>query len=154
MSTQTRQPAGSPVGGQFAASARAEADVSLTAGGDLDWRAQRLQVQGRRFTLGQVSGGRLLHGTRAKLEVGDVIEPGHARNHKQSPKAQVSITSVRSDAIYWGRKAAGDGPVYLYEIEPLGYVDPWNSGLAEHGTSFNLFEGRTARARIVAVEEW
>lgn len=60
----------------------------------------------------------------------------------------MSITSNPERAGYW---AAGTkkGALHIYEVEPLGTVEAWRVGLANMGRSFDLWEGRVPKARVV-----
>lgn len=155
MNDQPRRPAGTRAGGQFAVTPTAESAAVLTEPAAPDWRAQPVIVEGRRMTYADLAGGQLFHGSRVRLEVGDVLEPGRSeRNHRQSAGDAVSITSESGRASYWARQAKGEGETfYVYEIEPVGRIDDWRTGPAEYGTRFTLWEGRVPAARIVAVTE-
>lgn len=73
------------------------------------------------------SARRFYHGTRAKLEPGDLIRPGHSSNYteRRSPWVYFSETL---DAATWGAELAkGEGPGRIYVIEPTGsFVDDPN----------------------------
>ena len=70
---------------------------------------------------------RFYHGTRAHLEPGDLIRPGHASNYteRRSPWVYFSETL---DAAAWGAELArGDGESRVYVVEPTGpFVDDPN----------------------------
>jgi hypothetical protein len=61
------------------------------------------------------------HGTKADLEVGDLIGPGYASNYgKRRTAAYVYLTETL-DAATWGAELAlGDGPGRIYIVEPTG----------------------------------
>lgn len=113
------------------------------------WQDQPMKVEGRSFTLGQVSGGKLYHGSPTELPVGTLLEPGHGTNYKQSSPTDVSITSNAHRARTWVTEDSAAS--YVYEIEPLGPVAQWRTGLAEYGESFHLWEGRVGSARITRI---
>jgi hypothetical protein len=113
-----------------------------------DWRTQPVVVMGKTFALGAVAGGRLYHGSPISLPVGTILEPGHGRQYKQSASDAVSITSNPERAGYWAA-GAKKGALHVYEIEPVGTVEAWRVGLADMGRSFDLWEGRVAKARII-----
>jgi hypothetical protein len=122
-----------------------------------DWREQPIQVQGVARRLGDVHGGRLFHGTTAIIQPGDVIEPGHRRNFKQSARDGVSITSVAADADYWARQLDDGDEPRVYEVEPLNTVQPWRVSPANYGQNITLYEARVSRARVVRevpTQEW
>ncbi len=115
------------------------------------WRTGPVTIQGRPFTLGDVHGGKLYHGSPRPLPVGTILEPDHGANFTQSDPGAVSVTSDPQRAAYWAQEATGGtGPGHVYEVEPIGHVTVWRAGLADYGRSFTLWEGRTPAARITA----
>jgi hypothetical protein len=126
----------------------AEVDVDLTAADD--WRDQQVVVEGRSFTLGDVYGGRLFHGSPHEISDGDTLEAGRSgTNFKQSSQDAVSITSGADIAHHWAKDAADGRPFYVYEVEPAGPVQVWRAMLANYGKSVRLQEGRVSSARVV-----
>lgn len=114
-----------------------------------EWQAQKVNIEGRAFTLGDVHGGRLFHGSRHEIADGDLLEPGRVEaNFNQSAADAVSITSEADTALYWANQSS-DGPVYVYEIEPVGRVEMWRASLANYGQNWRMQEGRVSAARIV-----
>ena len=67
---------------------------------------------------GSAVGPRFLHGTRADLKPGDLIEPG-------APAGTTHVYLTRNlDAAIWGAElAAGEGPGRVYVVEPIGQVE-------------------------------
>ncbi|WP_062516799.1 NAD(+)--rifampin ADP-ribosyltransferase [Demequina gelatinilytica] len=65
-----------------------------------------------------------LHGTKAALSIGDVLEPGRESNFRPgAPLRHVYVTQTL-DAATWGAElAAGDGPGRIYLVEPLGEIE-------------------------------
>lgn len=126
-----------------------------------DWRDQDVIVEGRERRLGDVKGGKLYHGSPARLSVGDVVEPGHGARFGISPFHSVSLTSDFDRAAFWGRpRTIWKDPrgitktlTYVYEVEPVGPVESWRASPADYGESFVLYEARASRARIVTVHE-
>jgi hypothetical protein len=125
--------------------------TSKDSGRAFDWRGQLCTVEGRSFRLGDVSGGRMYHGSIYAMREGDVVRLGvRPANFKQSAKDSISVTSLPERAAYWARDAAGpSGEYHVYEVEPLGPVKPWRVAPADYGRSFQLYEGRTETARVV-----
>ena len=68
------------------------------------------------------------HGTRADLNLGDLIGPGIDSNYGTRRKANHVYFSATLDAAIWGAElAVGDGPGRIYIVEPTGpFVDDPN----------------------------
>lgn len=116
-----------------------------------DWRDQTVMVEGRQFTLGDVHGGRMFHGSKHEIAAGDLLQPGKAEvNFAESDLNAVSITSEADKALGWARDTVTDGePLYVYEVEPVGPVKVWRARLANYGQNWAMDEGRVPEARIV-----
>jgi rifampin ADP-ribosylating transferase len=68
--------------------------------------------------------GALLHGTRAELRVGDLLEPGRRSNYGEARTANHIYMTKTLDAAAWGAElAAGDGPGHIYLVEPTGPIE-------------------------------
>ena len=68
--------------------------------------------------------GLLYHGTKANLNIGDLIEAGHDSNYGKQKKANYVYLSATMDAAIWGAElAAGDGKGRIYIVEPTGLID-------------------------------
>ena len=68
--------------------------------------------------------GPLYHGTKANLEVGDLIETGFASNYGQARRASfVYLTGFLDGAILAAELAVGSGSGRVYVVEPTGPVD-------------------------------
>lgn len=69
-------------------------------------------------------GSVFLHGTKAALAVGDVLEPGYESNFRPgAPLRHVYLTRTL-DAATWGAElAVGDGPGRIYVVEPTGELE-------------------------------
>ena len=66
----------------------------------------------------------LYHGTKADLNVGELIEPGHPPNFGERGRttSYVYLTGTL-DAATWGAELAfGDGPGRIYAVEPTGAI--------------------------------
>ena len=67
--------------------------------------------------------GLYLHGTRADLAVGDLLEPGCGSNFRERPLRHIYLTQTL-DAAAWGAELArGDKPPRIYVVEPLGEIE-------------------------------
>ena len=68
--------------------------------------------------------GRLFHGTKADLRVGDLLEPGRRSNYGEGRTANHVYVTATLDAATWGAElAVGDGPGRIYVVEPLGALE-------------------------------
>lgn len=64
---------------------------------------------------------RLMHGTKAVLKPGDLIEAGRPSNYgARRPAAYVYVTATLDAAIWGAELAAGDGRARIYTVEPTG----------------------------------
>jgi rifampin ADP-ribosylating transferase len=62
-----------------------------------------------------------LHGTKADLEPGDLIEPGRSSNYGERDSAAFVYLTATLDAATWGAELAiGDGRGRIYIVEPTG----------------------------------
>ena len=65
-----------------------------------------------------------LHGTKAELKPGDLIEPGRASNYGKRENAAFVYLTATLDAATWGAELAmGDGPGRIYIVEPTGPIE-------------------------------
>lgn len=61
------------------------------------------------------------HGTKAKLETGDLILPGFTSNYGSRRTAKFVYFTETLDAATWGAElAAGEGRGSIYIVEPTG----------------------------------
>ena len=74
---------------------------------------------------GEVTEWRLYQGTRADLEPGDLIKPGHAPNFGKRDRTTTYVYLTRTlDAATWGAElAAGEGRGRIYVVEPTGPIE-------------------------------
>lgn len=64
------------------------------------------------------------HGTKANLQLGDVIEPGYNSNFGQRKNATYIFLSATLDAAIWGAElAVGEGKERIYLVEPTGEIE-------------------------------
>jgi hypothetical protein len=62
-----------------------------------------------------------LHGTKADLTPGDLIEPGRSSNYGSRDTAAFVYLTATLDAATWGAElAVGDGRGRIYVVEPTG----------------------------------
>ncbi len=68
--------------------------------------------------------GPFYHGTKADLQIGDVLEPGYNSNYGEQAKANFVYFTATLDAAIWGAElAAGDKPGRIYQVEPTGIFE-------------------------------
>lgn len=68
--------------------------------------------------------GAWFHGTRADLQVGDYLVPGHRSNYRPEHTSNyVYMTKVLDGAVLAAEMARGDGRCRVYIVEPLGPVE-------------------------------
>ena len=66
----------------------------------------------------------LYHGTKADLNIGDLIEVGYSSNYGSRKKAKYIYLSATLDAAIWGAELAqGDGKGRIYIVQPTGAIE-------------------------------
>ncbi|MDX2010101.1 MAG: NAD(+)--rifampin ADP-ribosyltransferase [Myxococcaceae bacterium] len=64
---------------------------------------------------------RFLHGTKATLPIGALIEPGRASNYgERTPAGWVYLTGTLDPATWGAELAIGEGEGHVYVVEPTG----------------------------------
>lgn len=64
------------------------------------------------------------HGTKAELNVGDLIRPGYASNYGSRKHAAFVYLTATLDAAIWGAElAVGEGRGRIYVVEPTGPIE-------------------------------
>ncbi|AZA73142.1 NAD(+)--rifampin ADP-ribosyltransferase [Chryseobacterium indoltheticum] len=64
------------------------------------------------------------HGTKADLNIGDLIEVGFTSNYGTKRKSKYIYLTETLDAATWGAELAfGDGKERIYIVEPTGYIE-------------------------------
>lgn len=67
--------------------------------------------------------GAWLHGTKADLQAGDLLKPGHRSNYGGRRAANHVYLTATLDAAVWAAElAAGDGRGRIYIVEPTGIL--------------------------------
>lgn len=68
--------------------------------------------------------GAYLHGTKADLEVGDLLFPGHPSNYRAGLRMRHVYVTRTLDAAVWGAEMAiGDGRGRVYVVKPQGPLE-------------------------------
>ena len=64
------------------------------------------------------------HGTKADLEIGNLIEAGFTSNYGQYKNAKFIYLTATLDAAVWGAELAlGEGRERIYLVEPTGTIE-------------------------------
>nr|WP_253271528.1 NAD(+)--rifampin ADP-ribosyltransferase [Flavihumibacter sp. ZG627] len=64
------------------------------------------------------------HGTKANLNIGDLIEPGFNSNYGTRKKASFIYLTATLDAAIWGAELSiGEGAGRIYIVEPTGPIE-------------------------------
>lgn len=64
------------------------------------------------------------HGTKANLQVGDLIEIGYNTNYDEKKNAKYVFLTATLDAAIWGAELAiGNGRERIYLVEPTGTIE-------------------------------
>ena len=88
--------------------------------GDL-YKAKSHFELGKAFTGKPTDSGPFYHGTRAALQVGDLLTAGHGSNYKQGlVMNHIYFTALRSGAALAAAMSQADGPDRVYIVEPTG----------------------------------
>lgn len=70
------------------------------------------------------SPGTFLHGTKAELQVGDLLVPGQRSNYGGGRTANHLYVTETLDAATWGAELAnGEGRPRIYVVEPTGDLE-------------------------------
>lgn len=68
--------------------------------------------------------GPFYHGTKAVLNVGELLVPGYSSNYGERKEANYIYLTATLDAATWGAElAVGDGPGRIYRVEPIGPIE-------------------------------
>ena len=97
------------------------------------------------------------HGTRAQLEIGDLLAPGYSSNYGQRKPARFVYLSATLDAAIWGAElAVGAGNGRIYIVEPLGLIedDPNLTNKRFPGNPTKSYRSREAIRIIGEVADW
>ncbi|MBT0995545.1 NAD(+)--rifampin ADP-ribosyltransferase [Cellulomonas sp. DKR-3] len=101
--------------------------------------------------------GPFFHGTKAALQVGDVLEPGRSSNYGSRRTAQFVYLTATMDAATWGAELAqGDAPGRIYVVEPLGRIenDPNLTDQRFPGNPTRSYRTRDPLRVVGEVEHW
>ena len=98
------------------------------------------------------------HGTRADLQPGDLIKPGHVSNFGATARAANYIYFTRTlDAATWGAElAVGEGRGRIYIVEPTGPIeeDPNLTNKKFRGNPTKSFRSREPLRITGEIADW
>jgi len=97
------------------------------------------------------------HGTKADLEIGDLIEVGFTSNYGTQRKAKYIYLSATLEAATWGAELAfGGGKERIYIVEPTGSIedDPNLTDKKFPGNPTKSYRSQHPFKVIGEVEEW
>lgn len=97
------------------------------------------------------------HGTKARLQMGDLIVPGFRSNYGQQKKANYVYLTATLDAAIWGAElAVGDGSERIYIVEPIGSIedDPNLTDKKFPGNPTKSYRTKEGLRVIGEVAEW
>lgn len=101
---------------------------------------------------------RFLHGTKASLEPGALIEPGHDANFGNLDRTTVYVYLTGTmDAATWGAELAlGDGRGRIYVVEPTGPIedDPNLTNTRFPGNPTRSYRSREPLRVVGEVVDW
>ena len=98
-----------------------------------------------------------LHGAKADLRPGDLIEPGFNSNYGKREAAAFVYKSATLDAATWGAELAqGEGRGRIYIVEPTGPFedDPNLTDKKFAGNPTRSYRSRSALRVIGELTEW
>ncbi len=96
------------------------------------------------------------HGTKAQLNIGDLILPGNNANYGERKSKFVYASSNLNVAIWGAELAVGNGPARIYVVEPLGSMenDPNLTDKKFPGNPTNSFRAREGFRVVAEVTGW
>lgn len=97
------------------------------------------------------------HGTKADLNLGDLIAPGYNSNYGSNKKAQFVYLTATLDAATWGAELAlGEGRGRIYIVEPTGPYedDPNLTDKKFPGNPTKSYRTRHALKVVGEVKDW
>lgn len=101
--------------------------------------------------------GPLYHGTKADLQVGDLIERGYTSNYGSRRQANFVYLTATLEAATWGAELAiGEGRGRIYIVEPTGPIedDPNLTNKRFPGNPTKSYRSREPLRVIGEVVEW
>ena len=96
------------------------------------------------------------HGTRADLQPGDLLIPGHASNYQAQALSWIYFSGTLDAAIWGCELAQGEGRERIYLVEPTGPFedDPNLTDKKFPGNPTSSYRSRGALRIVGEVEQW
>jgi rifampin ADP-ribosylating transferase len=96
------------------------------------------------------------HGTRADLEVGDLLAPGFNSNYREEKLSWIYFSATLDAAIWGCELAQGDGRERIYIVEPTGefFDDPNLTDKKFPGNPTKSYRSRHPLRIVGEVMEW
>ena len=105
--------------------------------------------------------GPFYHGTRVKLNVGDLLSPGYPCNYEKSRSLSHIYFSAILEPAIWGAElatafAASEGPGHIYIFEPIGKFedDPNLTNKRFPGNPTKSYRSREPLKIVGIVKDW
>jgi hypothetical protein len=101
--------------------------------------------------------GPFYHGTKADLQVGDLIERGFSSNYGSRRQANFVYLTATLEAATWGAElAVGEGRGRIYIVEPTGPIedDPNLTNKRFPGNPTKSYRSREPLRVIGEIVEW
>jgi len=101
--------------------------------------------------------GPFYHGTKANLQVGDLIERGFSSNYGTRRQANFVYLSATLEAATWGAElAVGEGRGRIYIVEPTGPIedDPNLTNKRFPGNPTKSYRSREPLRIVGEVVDW
>ncbi len=97
------------------------------------------------------------HGTKANLNLGDLVQPGYQSNYGLQKNAAYIFLTATLDAAIWGAElAAGEGKERIYLVEPTGELedDPDLTDKKFPGNPTRSYRSKAAFKVVGEVASW
>ena len=101
--------------------------------------------------------GIYLHGTKADLDVGDLLVPGRESNFQEGRRMNYIYFTATLDAAVWGAEfARGEGRGRVYVVEPTGEFedDPNVTDKKHPGNPTRSFRSREPLRIVGELTDW
>jgi len=110
----------------------------------------------RRMTYAKDAAPPFYHGTRADLQVGDLLAPGFASIYQEQKLSWIYFSGSLDAAIWGCELAKGEGPECIYVVEPTGAFedDPNLTDKRFPGNPTKFYRSRAPLRIVDEVTQW